>query len=90
MLNGRLNYHTNIGTNHDISALFVYSEEYWFDRFQGSSRNDRLNPLLHELDAALTDIQSTGGNSSTEGLRSYIGRVNYTALINTCWKPISG
>jgi len=80
MLNGRLNYHTNIGTNHDISALFVYSEEYWFDRFQGGSRNDRLNPLLHELDASLTDIQSTGGNSSTEGLRSYIGRVNYTAF----------
>ncbi len=80
MLNGRLNYHTNIGTNHDISALFVYSEEYWFDRFQGGSRNDRLNPLLHELDASLTDIQSTSGNSSTEGLRSYIGRVNYTAF----------
>ena len=36
--------------------------------------------LLHEIDAALTDIQCTGGNSSTEGLRSYIGRVNYTAF----------
>ena len=48
--------------------------------YQCSSRNDRLYPTLHEIDAALTDIQSTGGNSSTEGLRSYIGRVNYTAF----------
>lgn len=79
MLNGRLNYHTNIGTNHDISALFVYSEEFWYDRFQGSSRNDRLNPQLHEIDAALTSLVGTGGNSSREGLRSYIGRLNYTA-----------
>jgi TonB-linked SusC/RagA family outer membrane protein len=80
MLNGRLNYHTTIGTDHDISGLFVYSEEYWYNRFQGASRNDRLNPGLREIDAALTNIQSTGGNSNTEGLRSYIGRVNYTAF----------
>lgn len=80
MLNGRINYHKTIGTNHDISLLGVYSEEFWYDRYQGTSRNDRLYPTLHEVDAALTDIQSTGGNSSTEGLRSYIGRVNYTAF----------
>jgi TonB-linked SusC/RagA family outer membrane protein len=80
MLNGRLNYHTTFGANHDLSALFVYSEEFWYDRFQGSSRNDRLYPTLHEIDAALTYIMGTGGNSSTEGLRSYIGRVNYTAF----------
>lgn len=79
-LNARLNYQTTIARNHDISALFVYSEEYWNDRSQYSSRNDRLYPTLHEVDAALTDIQGTGGNSSTEGLRSYIGRVNYTAF----------
>ena len=80
MLNGRANYHTVIKQNHDISALFVYSEEYWNDRYQFASRNDRLYPTLHEIDAALTDIQGTGGNSSTEGLRSYIGRLNYTAF----------
>jgi TonB-dependent starch-binding outer membrane protein SusC len=80
MMTGRLNYHTTIRKNHDVGALVVYSEEYWYDRFQGSSRNDRLYPTLTEIDAALTDIQSTGGNSSTEGLRSYIGRVNYTAF----------
>lgn len=80
LFTGRLNYHINIASNHDISALAVYSEEYWYDRSQGSSRNDRLHPSLSEIDAALTDIQSTSGNSSTEGLRSYIGRVNYTAF----------
>lgn len=78
MLNGRLNYATKIGTNHDIAALFVYSEEYWFARSQGSSRNDRLHPSLTEINAALTDIQSTSGNSNKEGLQSYIGRFNYT------------
>ncbi|HET9280252.1 MAG TPA: SusC/RagA family TonB-linked outer membrane protein, partial [Flavitalea sp.] len=76
---GRLNYHKVINEDHDINVLGVYSEEYWNDRYQFASRNDRLYPTLHEIDAALTDIQSTGGNSSTEGLRSYIGRLNYTA-----------
>ncbi|MBO9561480.1 MAG: TonB-dependent receptor [Niastella sp.] len=80
MMNARLNYGITIAGEHEISALAVYSEEYWYDRFQGSSRNDRLHPSLTEVDAALTDIQSTGGNSSTEGLRSYIGRLNYTAF----------
>jgi TonB-linked SusC/RagA family outer membrane protein len=79
MMSGRLNYHTTFGKDHDLSALLVYSEEFWYDRSQGSSRNDRLYPTLSEIDAALTDIQSTSGNSSDEGLRSYIGRVNYTA-----------
>ena len=80
LLTGRLNYNIDLGKNHSLSALGVYSEEFWYDRFQSSSRNDRLYPTLHEIDAALTDIQSTGGNSSTEGLKSYIGRVNYSAF----------
>ncbi|MHA4741955.1 SusC/RagA family TonB-linked outer membrane protein [Dyadobacter sp. MSC1_007] len=80
LLNGRLNYNTTIAKHHEIGAMFVYSEEYWYERYQATSRNDRLHPSLHEVDAALTDIQSTAGNSSTEGLRSYIGRVNYAAF----------
>jgi TonB-dependent starch-binding outer membrane protein SusC len=78
-MNARLNYQRTIAENHDITALFVYSEEYWFDRSLSASRNDRLHPSLHEINAALPDIQSTGGNSSAEGLRSYIGRFNYSA-----------
>lgn len=80
LFNGRLTYNRKFGTNHEITALAVYSEEYWNDRFQASSRNDRLYPTLTEIDAALTDIQGTGGNSSAEGLRSYIGRINYTGF----------
>jgi TonB-dependent starch-binding outer membrane protein SusC len=77
---GRLTYNTTIADNHDLTALLVYSEEYWFERNQSGSRNDRLHPSLHEIDAALPGTQSAGGNSSTEGLRSYIGRVNYVAF----------
>jgi TonB-linked SusC/RagA family outer membrane protein len=80
MLTGRLNYNKTIAENHEFSALAVYSEEYWNGRSQGSSRNDRLHPSLREVDAALTTIQSGGGSSSAEGLRSYIGRLNYTAF----------
>lgn len=80
MLSGRLNYNFNINDDHVFQTMFVYSEEYWYDRYQASSRNDRLHPSLSEIDAALTDIQSTGGNSSEEGLQSYIGRINYSAF----------
>jgi TonB-linked SusC/RagA family outer membrane protein len=76
----RLNYDKLIADYHQINIMLAYNEEYWYDRFQMSSRNDRLHPSLHEIDAALTDIQGTGGNSSTEGLRSYIGRINYSAF----------
>jgi TonB-linked SusC/RagA family outer membrane protein len=79
LLNGRLNYVKKFGQNHDLAVVAVYNEEYWYARSQGSSRNDRLHPSLTEVNAALTDIQSTSGSSSTEGLRSYIGRLNYTA-----------
>ena len=77
-LNGRLNYNKTIGKN-DIGAMFAYSEEYWFDRNQNGYRADRLHPSLTEIDNALSGLQtSAGGNSSSEGLRSFIGRINYT------------
>ena len=79
-LNGRLDYNTVIAQNHEISALVVYSEEFWYNRYQAGSRLDRLHPSLHELDAALPETQTAGGNSNTEGLQSYIGRLNYTAF----------
>lgn len=80
MFNTRLNYHHRFNENHDVSALFVYSEEYWHNRYLGAARNDRIHPDLSEIDAALTTIQSASGNSNAEGLRSYIGRLNYTAF----------
>jgi TonB-linked SusC/RagA family outer membrane protein len=79
LMNARLNYHTTFGTDHDLTALFVYSEEYWNDRSLGASRNDRLAPGITEIDGALPNVYSNSGSSSAEGLRSYIGRINYTA-----------
>lgn len=79
LLNARLNYHTVFASHHDFNAMFVYSEEYWHDRYQMSYRQDRIHPSLSEIDAALSGTQSTAGNSSAEGLRSYIGRINYSA-----------
>ncbi|MDR3217529.1 MAG: TonB-dependent receptor [Dysgonamonadaceae bacterium] len=81
LLNARLNYHTIIADNHDLGALFVYSEEYWYERSLDASRQSRIHPSLSEIDAALTDAGTVGnsGNSNTEGLRSYIGRLNYSA-----------
>jgi TonB-linked SusC/RagA family outer membrane protein len=80
LMNARLNYHTTFGQNHDLSALFVYSEEYWNDRTLGASRNDRLAPSITEIDGALPNVYSNNGTDSAEGLRSYIGRINYTAF----------
>ena len=79
MLNARLNYHKVIAQHHDLSVMFVYGEEYWYNRQQITARNDRIYPTLHEVNSALTQIMNTGGYSDTEGLRSYIGRVNYSA-----------
>jgi len=80
LMNARLNYHTNFGKDHDLGALFVYSEEYWNDRSLGASRNDRFSSGITEIDGALPSVYSNSGSSSAEGLRSYIGRVNYTAF----------
>lgn len=80
LLNGSLNYQTTVAKYHELHGMFVYSEEFWYERYQYGSRNDRLHPSLHEIDAALPGIQSAGGNSSDEGLRSFIGRLNYTGF----------
>jgi TonB-linked SusC/RagA family outer membrane protein len=78
-LHGRLNYSIKLAQVHELSAMVAYNEEYWYNRSQRTSRNNRLHTSLHEVDAALPDVQGTGGSSDTEGLLSYIGRLNYTA-----------
>jgi TonB-linked SusC/RagA family outer membrane protein len=80
LLNARLNYHKTFAGVHDLSALFVYSEEFWYDRSLSAYRESRVHPLLTEINAALTENISNGGTSSTEGLRSYIGRLNYSTF----------
>lgn len=80
LLNTRLNYNKRFNENHDINVLFVYSEEYWYDRYISAYRETRIHPNLSEIDAALTENVTNAGYSSTEGLRSYIGRMNYNAF----------
>ena len=78
-LTGRLNYNITLWDNYAFNFLGVYSEEYWYDRYQMSGRLDRIHPSLHEIDGALTNEQTTEGYSNTEALKSYIGRVNLVA-----------
>lgn len=80
LMNARLNYHTNIGGNHELSALLLYAEEYWYDRSLGASRNDRYSQGLSTIDGALNGVYSNSGRDSAQGLRSYVGRINYTAF----------
>lgn len=79
MMNARLNYNVTLAEHHNLSAMFVYSEEYWYSRSNSESRSDRIHPSLSEINSALTSVQTTSGTSSREGLRSFIGRVNYSA-----------
>lgn len=78
-LTARLNYNVKLWQNYDFNFLGVYSEEFWYDRYQMSGRLDRIHPSLHEIDAALTNEQTTAGYSNTEALKSVIGRVNLVA-----------
>jgi TonB-linked SusC/RagA family outer membrane protein len=84
MLSGRINYEREIFKGHNLSLMFAATEEYWFDRYLGVLRKERLDPSLTELDAALSALQIPGsgntGYTDDEGLRSYIGRLNYSLL----------
>lgn len=75
-LAAKLNYERTFG-QHSITATAVYTEEFWKERSLSASRQNRLSPTITEIDGALNDIQTTGGNSETEGLRSYVGKLNY-------------
>lgn len=79
LMNARLNYETKFGKYHDLKLLGIYSEEYWYSRSNTTGRADRIHPSLTEINAALTTQQTTSGTSSRQGLRSWIGRMNYTA-----------
>ena len=77
LFQGRINYDREIFPGHNLSVLFVASEEYWFKREFSAWRKDRLHPSLEELDAASAAQQTNWGRSQSEGLRSFVGRVNY-------------
>ncbi len=76
-LQARVNYNKEIFTGHNLGLMVAYTEEYWNERELSGSRMDRLYPNILEISAALPTIQESGGSSSAEGLRAYIGRANY-------------
>ena len=80
LMNFRLNYETKFGENHNLKFLGIYSEEYWYSRSNTTGRKDCIHPSLSEINSALTTTQITAGTSARQGLRSWIGRVNYSAF----------
>lgn len=78
LFQGRISYEKELFPGHHISAMFNAAEEYWFDRGLGAQRKNRLHNSLEEIDAASQEVQTNWGNSQSEGLRSFIGRVNYS------------
>jgi TonB-linked SusC/RagA family outer membrane protein len=78
LLQGQISYDKELFPGHQFSMMAIAAEEFWFDRLLNGSRNDRLHPSLSELNATLMSSPNVGGYSSTEGLLSYIGRLNYT------------
>lgn len=77
LFQGRVNYDKEIIKGHALSLMFNAADEYWFDRGLYGYRKDRVDASLTELDATGKTTQLTNGNSSAEGLRSFIGRLNY-------------
>jgi len=73
----KLQYQKEIFKGHDFSIMGAVNEEYWFDRNFSASRNDRIHTNITEINGALTTTQTTSGSSEAEGLRSFLGRVNY-------------
>jgi len=78
LFQGRINYDKEIFEGHQLALMFNAAEEYWFDRGLTAYRQDRFDSALTELDGASSKLQANTGNTSSEGLRSYIGRLNYT------------
>lgn len=78
LFQGQISYDRELFKGHRLSVLAVAAQEYWFERDLNASRRDLLHSSLSELNAALQTTVTTGGSSSSEGLLSYIGRLNYT------------
>lgn len=79
-LNVKAEYQHSFKGGHDISAMVLYNEESNFSRSMMASREQRIDPSLTELNAALKNIQDNSGTSARSGLRSFVARFNYTAL----------
>ncbi len=80
MLQAKLDYTKKLFKNHQLYAMVVYAEEYWLDRgfaaWAGGRQDERITELVNN--SANSGTLNLSGSSSDEGLRSVIGRINYT------------
>lgn len=76
----QLRYEKEILKGHRLSAMVAMNEEYWHNRWFSAGRDDRIHGSLTEIDGALNTTQRTSGSSDAEGLRSFLGRINYSFL----------
>ncbi|MEG2453211.1 MAG: TonB-dependent receptor, partial [Clostridium sp.] len=76
----QLRYEKELAKGHRFFALVAMNEEYWNNRWFSAGRDDRIHGSLTEIDGALNTTQRTTGASDAEGLRSFLGRVNYSIL----------
>ncbi|WP_165305086.1 TonB-dependent receptor [Pedobacter sp. SYP-B3415] len=76
----RLDYTREILPGHQINLLAVATEEFWNDKQFGVGAGGRLDERITELgNQALAPLNiGFNGTSSEEGMRSFIGRFNYS------------
>lgn len=72
-----LTYHKTIAGDHDVTAAAIYSQEESNYRTLSGSIMGFVNNSLTEINAGL-ETPLTNGTTNGWGLRSYIGRLNYT------------
>ena len=79
---GRLTYDFAIAQRHKFTVMAAYSQEYWHDRLQYTTSGDKIHSSLTDLDGTMKnpDLISIDGLTTTEGLASFIGRINYSAF----------
>lgn len=79
---GRLTYDFAIAQHHKFTLMAAYSQEYWNTRIQNTTSGDKIHYSLGDLDGTMKnpDKITIAGLTTTEGLSSVIGRINYSAF----------
>jgi TonB-linked SusC/RagA family outer membrane protein len=79
MSQAKLDYTTEPFKGHHLSVLALASEEYFLNRGFGVSAGGRLDQSITELgNQTLAPLNNAfSGSSNEDGLRSFVGRINY-------------
>lgn len=76
----KVDYTKEIFKGHQLSLLVVATQEYWLDRAFSVAAGGRLDQSITELgNQTLAPVGNAfSGNSTNEGLESFISRLNYS------------